>query len=79
MEDSSKVIKRSELKELLEAYHILAALECGGVDNWTWYSDARREYLNRWVSETERNEDCHWTFEDIAEDELENYDNLEEE
>ena len=79
MEDTFKVIKRVELKELLEAYHILAALECGGVDNWTWYGDSRREYLNRWACETGRDEDCYWTFEDIAEDELENYDNLEEE
>lgn len=79
MEDTFKIIKRSELKELLEAYHILAALESGGVDNWTWYGESRKEYLNRWASETERDEDCYRTFEDITEDELENYDNLEEE
>ena len=57
MKDNFKAIKRIELKELLEAYHILAALECGGVDNWTWYGEARREYLNRWACETGRDED----------------------
>ena len=79
MGDKLKIIKENELKELLEAYHILSALECGGVDNWTWYSDSRRDYIERWVRETERAENIYWSYEDIVEDELENYDNLEKE
>lgn len=38
-------ISREELLELLEARNRLAALESGGVDNWSWYSDSLHDYL----------------------------------
>lgn len=39
------IINEDELKELLNAYFTLDALECGGVDNWEWYGDSFQEYL----------------------------------
>ena len=37
-------ISKEELRDLLYCKHILLALECGGVDNWTWYGDSIFEY-----------------------------------
>ena len=36
-----KYVKISEnsLKRYIAAYYELEALECGGVDNWSWYGD----------------------------------------
>lgn len=57
-------ICESELLELLTAYHKLTALENGGVDNWEWYDYAVIDHL-----------DAHGKkeFEDIAQDELSDY------
>lgn len=38
-------ISIKKLQELLEAEAELAALECGGVDNWEWYGEAFSNYL----------------------------------
>ena len=57
-------ICESELLELLTAYHKLAALENGGVDNWGWYGYSVMDYLEAHG----KNE-----FEDIARDELGDY------
>ena len=35
------IIEEEELRELLESRAELWALECGGVDNWSWYDEAR--------------------------------------
>ena len=37
-------IDKKELRELLEAYYKLQALECGGVDNWEWYGASLQDY-----------------------------------
>ena len=39
-------ISREELIELLECQYILAALEYGGVDNWQWYDESCRDFLD---------------------------------
>ena len=39
-------ISVKELKKLLETEATLAALECGGVDNWEWYGEAFSNYLD---------------------------------
>lgn len=38
------IISKEELRELLEAYHTLQALECGGVDNWDWCGESISDY-----------------------------------
>ena len=57
-------ICESELLELLTAYHRLAALENGGVDNWEWHDYAVMDYLGARGNKE---------FEDIAQDELDAY------
>jgi len=37
-------ISVSELANLIRCENKLSALECGGVDNWSWYSDSMWEY-----------------------------------
>ena len=39
------IINEDELKELLNAYFTLDALECGGVDNWSWYGESCCDFL----------------------------------
>lgn len=55
-------ISEKELRTLLSAYHILAALEYGGVDNWEWYGESLNGYLNG-------DED----FDDIVNEEIKKY------
>jgi len=45
MEEKFVKISIKELSELLEAYYELVALECAGVDNWSFYGDHRGYYL----------------------------------
>lgn len=61
-------ICESELLELLTAYHKLAALENGGVDNWEWYDYAVMDYLESSGKES---------FEEIVKDDLEAYEVVE--
>ena len=55
-------IGEKELRTLLGAYHRLAALEYGGVDNWEWYGESIDDYLNG-------DED----FDDIVNEEIKKY------
>lgn len=59
-------VSEEELIDLLAAYYILSALESGGVDNWDWYSESKKDWLEMNASE-------HETFEDVARSELDNY------
>lgn len=83
------LVPKEELKELLAARDKLAALERGGVDNWSWYSDSLNDYLKEdWeanketymkffnIAELDKNYDnfkCDFTFETIAEYLVEQY------
>ncbi len=52
-----------EYRSLLRDKHTLCALECGGVDDWSWYSeslsdyargdssDSKKVYFSKWVEE----------------------------
>lgn len=44
-EEEYIAITVSRMKELLASEMKLCALESGGVDNWSWYSDALCDYL----------------------------------
>lgn len=47
MDEKNTFVKISivELKDLLEDSAKLAALESGGVDNWSWYGDSFQDYV----------------------------------
>lgn len=38
------IISENLLKELLDSYITLIALETGGVDNWEWYGESIKDY-----------------------------------
>lgn len=40
------IVSEERLRELLEAEAQYIALENGGVDNWEWYDESRRNYLD---------------------------------
>ena len=44
-------ISETELKYLIKCRAELEALESGGVDNWSWYGDARTDYLEDYFSD----------------------------
>ena len=52
-------ISVNELSDLIEAKETLAALECGGVDNWEWYGecfpDDWDEYIENMTSNITKN------------------------
>ena len=39
------LVSEYKLRKLLEDSNKLAALECGGVDNWDWYSYSIGDYI----------------------------------
>lgn len=52
--DGNFIIDECELKSLLRKSVELDALECGGVDNWSYYSESFEEYFR---DEMEENPD----------------------
>ena len=40
------IISEKQLSSLLEEAYRYEALESGGVDNWSWYSESLKDYLN---------------------------------
>ena len=58
------LVRKEELEELLEAQEKLTALESGGVDNWSWYSDSLNDYLKE---DWEANKETYMKFFNIAE------------
>ena len=68
-------ITRNELLTFLRSDLRLAALESGGVDNWVWYGDSQKEYINDYNN-------CNGTeaedFDDIAKYELSMYEEINE-
>lgn len=55
----------SEFVKYLTAYFTLNALESGGVDNWSWYSDSISQAIENYNGEN--GTECE-TMEEIAED-----------
>ena len=74
-----RLILEAELVELLESQNRLVALENGGVDNWHWYGDSLCDYLKVWAEDGGRDPELYWTFEDIAVNEITNYELIERE
>lgn len=78
MTEKMYIISEKDLLELLEAYHRLAALEGGGVDNWDWYCESCADFINDYVHEndidfSEDSDIEDFWFSDIAKIEVEQY------
>ena len=61
-------IDKKELRELLEAYHRLQALECGGIDNWWWYGESMKNYCEEAKCDS---------IENIVDEEIKKYEEVE--
>lgn len=63
------IISKERLLELLKAESVLNVLEGDGVDNWSWYMEGRRQYLEEGAEmygvNIDENED--FDFDDLAE------------
>lgn len=63
------IISKERLLELLKAESVLNVLEGDGVDNWSWYMEGRRQYLEKGAEmygvNIDENED--FDFDDLAE------------
>lgn len=76
------VIAEPELRDLLKNDLELGHLEAGGVDNWEWYGEGRRQYLEEVASaflskeEIDKEEDLDEGF--VAELILQNFKTVEE-
>lgn len=62
--DKIYLIPEYKLRELLQDSNKLTALECGGVDNWSWYSDSIGEFVKDFV-DTNRDYVKEYSGEDI--------------
>ena len=72
------IISKERLLELLKAENVLNVLEGDGVDNWTWYMEGRRQYLEEGAEmygvNIDENED--FGFDDLAELALQDFEEI---
>ena len=78
MTEKMRIISEKDLLKLLEDHYRLAALERGGVDNWTWYYDSCADFVNEYMRDIgfEDSEDVEiedFGFADIARDMIDQY------
>ena len=67
-----KISEKDLLRLLKDAYRF-QALECGGVDNWEWYSGAFYDF----IEECSKDEEKEYTdIDEIAEDSLKYYEEV---
>lgn len=73
------LVPKDELKDLLYDSLKLQALECGGVDNWDWYGDSVRDFID--AAKTDYNvpeDDDDFDISDMADVDVEGYRTVEE-
>lgn len=72
------IISKERLLELLKAESELNVLEGDGVDNWSWYMEGRRQYLEEGAEmygvNIDENED--FDFDDLAELALQDFEEI---
>lgn len=72
------IVSKERLLELLKAEDKLNVLEGDGVDNWTWYMEGRRQYLEEGAEmygvNIDENED--FGFDDLAELALQDFEEI---
>lgn len=69
-------VEEKDLLAMLEAYERLAALEEGGVDNWVWYGASLTDRLIFLRKEYGISDEKDFYFEDVAEIQLKNYEEI---
>lgn len=69
-------ISGKDLKYLIESRARLEALEAGGVDNWSWYSESYSDYLADMKEEYNIPIEEDLDFEDIANREIKNFEEV---
>lgn len=67
------ILTQQELLSLLSDSICLNALEHGGVDNWDWYIDSIRDFIDSWIKENNLDPTQYWKIEDVAKKDLSNY------
>lgn len=73
------LVPKDELKDLLYDSLKLQALECGGVDNWSWYGDSVRDFINAAKADYNVSEDDDdFDISDMADVDVEGYRTVEE-
>lgn len=73
------LVPKDELKDLLYDSLKLQALEYGGVDNWSWYGDSVRDFIN--AAKADYNvpkDDDDFDISDMADVDVEGYRTVEE-
>lgn len=71
-------ISEEDLKYLIKCRAFLEALESGGVDNWSWYSESRVDYLNDMKEAYGLDQEEDLDFSDIVNKEIQSYKEVEE-
>lgn len=72
------LVPKDELKDLLYDSLKLQALESGGVDNWSWYGDSIRDFIDAAKADYNVPEDDDFGIGDMAEVDAEGYRTVEE-
>ena len=73
------LVPKNELVDLLYDSLKLQALECGGVDSWTWYGDSVRDFID--AAKADYNvpeDDDDFDISDMADVDVEGYRTVEE-
>lgn len=73
------LVPKDELKDLLYDSLRLQALDCGGVDNWTWYGDSIGDFID--AAKADYNvpeDDDDFDISDMADVDVEGYRTVEE-
>lgn len=72
------LVPKDELKDLLYDSLKLQALEVSGVDNWTWYGDSVRDFIDAAKTDYNIPEDDDFDISDMADVDVEGYRTVEE-
>lgn len=78
-EDKLVKINKSRLIRLLNAEMELEALQAGGVDNWSWYSESFQDYINQYLKDNNLTRDDvgdNFCIYDIAEKDADTYEEV---
>lgn len=72
------LVPKDELKDLLYDSLKLQALEVSGVDNWTWYGDSIRDFIDAAKVDYNVPDDDDFDISDMADVDVEGYRTVEE-
>lgn len=72
------LVPKDELKDLLYDSLKLQALEVSGVDNWSWYGESVRDFIDAAKADYNVPEDDDFDISDMADVDVEGYRTVEE-